>query len=179
MAKRRFRLGLLIIFLALAAPFATWLSILGNERFNRWKCASNLSALGQAIFLYQNDHKGKYPPDWGTLAKEEDIAVAQLFICPSSHTSAPANMTWTQMYDWINSNSDYIYLGPDFPSSNDPHLVFAYEKLENHHGDGINVLFQDGRVRFFGREEAPKIIDQLKAHINPPRFESQGTQYYP
>jgi prepilin-type processing-associated H-X9-DG protein len=178
MVKRRLRLGLLICSLAIGAGLAAWLVIWGSEILNRRKCASNLSAIGQVILLYANGHLGKYPPDLGTLAKEEDVAV-EVFVCPSSRTRIPPNLSWPQSYAWVNFNSDYVYLGPDIPAGSQSRVVVAYEKLEDHHGDGINVLFQDGTVRFFAHDEALKIISQLNAQINPPSIESDGKQYYP
>ncbi len=60
-------------------------------------------------------------------------------------------------------------------STSNPQIVIAYDKPENHDGDGINILFQDGQTAFFGKDEATKIIAQLNANINPPKFvESKG-----
>ena len=38
-----------------------------NETQMRIKCASNLRQIGQAMLLYANENKGKYPDDLGTL----------------------------------------------------------------------------------------------------------------
>ena len=48
-----------------------------RETANRVKCASNERQIGQAILLYSNDNKGKYPPDLGTLIKTQDITIPQ------------------------------------------------------------------------------------------------------
>ncbi len=36
-----------------------------REQANRIKCASNLKTLGQACFMFANDHKGVFPAAWG------------------------------------------------------------------------------------------------------------------
>ena len=84
-----------------------------RETANRVKCASNERQIGQAILLYSNDHRGKYPPDLGTLIKEEDIT-PEVFTCPSSNNDVPpAIMTGTKdaQAAWVNANSSYVYVG--------------------------------------------------------------------
>ena len=97
----------------------SWSSILlpslnrARETANRVKCASNERQIGQAILLYSNDHRGKYPPDLGTLIKEEDIT-PEVFTCPSSNNDVPpAIMTGTKdaQAAWVNANSSYVYVG--------------------------------------------------------------------
>ena len=143
------------------------------ERLNRAKCSDNLRALGQCLLLYTNDTKGQYPDSLGTLALTEDIT-AGVFVCPSSSTSAPRDLPADQLRDWVNANSDYIYIASNLPYGTDPRIVLAYEKPQNHGGDGINILFQDGHVAFYDREEYPQIVKQLEARINPPKLESDG-----
>src|SRR5206468_445311 len=82
-----------------------------RETANRVKCASNMRQIGQGMLLYANEHKGDYPPDLATLAREEDMAPG-MFICPSGSKSAPAgaaDFTKDQFADWVVKNSDYIY----------------------------------------------------------------------
>src|SRR5213593_1504309 len=83
-----------------------------RETANRVKCGSNMRQIGQAILLYANENRGKYPPDLGTLTKTQDVT-AEVFICPSAHDMAqPVRaMNLDDKAKWVNQNSDYIYLG--------------------------------------------------------------------
>jgi prepilin-type processing-associated H-X9-DG protein len=47
--------------------------------------------------------------------------------------------------------------------------VVGYDKDETLHGDGMNVLFADGRVIYMKTEAAKKAIDDSarRAHANP------------
>src|ERR1700722_12907261 len=93
-----------------------------RETANRVKCASNMRQIGEAILLYSNDNKGAYPPDLGTLIKTEDITAA-VFVCPTSGTTVPSELTKDQEADWVNSNSDYVYVGAGMKQNADPMTV--------------------------------------------------------
>jgi prepilin-type processing-associated H-X9-DG protein len=129
-----------------------------RETANRVKCASNLRQIGQAILLYSNDTKGSYPPDLGTLIKTEDVT-AEVFVCPDTNTHPPPNMSPDDAADWVNKNSDYIYIGAGLRQGAGRDVVVCYEKDDNHGGDGINVLFGDGHVEFLKLDQAHKFIN--------------------
>jgi prepilin-type processing-associated H-X9-DG protein len=164
MARRRririIRIGIVILPFIVLAYFAV--QRFAIEPFDEWKCASNLSALGQTMLLYANDHQSNLPPDLGTLAKEEDI-IAEVFICPDSNTKVPANLPFEQLVPWVNANSDYVYLGAGMQWRNDPQIILACEKETNHGGKGMNVLFGDGRVQWMSIESADRLITQQQA----------------
>ncbi len=130
-----------------------------RETANRVKCASNLRQIGQAILLYSNDNRGKYPPDLGTLIKTEDIT-AITFVCPSTNSQPPPGMTPDQGADWVNHNSDYIYVGNGMVQGVEPTTVVCYEKDSDHGGDGINMLFGDGHVEFVTLPAAHEMIEK-------------------
>jgi prepilin-type processing-associated H-X9-DG protein len=129
-----------------------------RETANRVKCASNLRQIGQAILLYQNDKNGSWPPDLGTLVKTEDIT-AQVFCCPDTNTQPPPNMSPDEAADWVNKNSDYVFLGANLKGMQGANVVVCYENDGNHHGDGMNMLFGDGHVEFLNLEIAHKYIN--------------------
>ena len=129
-----------------------------RETANRVKCASNLRQIGEGILLYSNENKGSYPPDLGTLIKTEDITAAS-FVCPDTNNTPPPNMTPDDAANWVNNNSDYIYIGANLKQGANPALVVCYEKDGNHGGDGINMLFADGHVEFLKLDEAHKYIN--------------------
>jgi len=135
-----------------------------REMANRVKCASNERQIGQGILLYSNDHKGPYPPDLGTLIKEEDMTAA-VFICPDSNVTVPANLTQPDdIAAWVNKNSSYVYLGAGMKQGEDPTTIVLYEKPENHH-DGSNVLYGDGHVEFVQARELQRQLAK-QAHGN-------------
>src|ERR1041385_399201 len=90
-----------------------------RETANRVKCGSNMRQIGQAMLLYSNENKAKYPPDLGTLVKTEDISI-EVFTCPSSDTAIPPDIrsgALDKQAAWVNGNSDYVYLGKGFTHS--------------------------------------------------------------
>jgi len=133
-----------------------------RETANRVKCASNLRQIGQAILLYSNDNHGQYPPDLGTLVKTEDIT-ASVFVCPDTNNRPPPGMTPDQAADWINHNSDYVYVGAGMKQGERPSTIVCYEKDKNHGGDGMNILFGDGHVEFWRLPEAHRMIEKSKS----------------
>jgi len=117
-----------------------------REMANRVKSASNERQIGQAILLYSNENKGAYPPDLGTLIKTEDIT-AEVFVAPEANVTVPANLPPDAAAAWVNKNSSYVYIGAGMKQGVEPGTIVLYEKPEIH-GDGSNVLYGDGSVRF-------------------------------
>jgi hypothetical protein len=129
-----------------------------RETANRVKCASNMRQIGMAILLYSNDMKGAYPPDLGTLLKTEDITAA-VFVCPDTGKSPPPGMSPDEAADWVNKNTDYVYIGSNLKQGAAPSVVVCYEKPEDHGNDGQNILFGDGHIEFCKPELAQKLIN--------------------
>src|SRR5205814_1949600 len=115
--------------------------------------------IGQAILLYSNDNKGKYPPDLGTLLLTQDIT-AQVFVCPSSSNEVPSEVkTVNDAAKWANDNSNYVYLGAALNNNTaGPETVVLYEKDDDHDGDGMNLLFGDGHVEWANLASAKQLI---------------------
>lgn len=133
-----------------------------RETANRVKCAANERTIGQAILLYSNENRGQYPPDLGTLLLTQDIKI-DTFICPSAGDGVPAEvraMPLGQQADWVNQNSDYIYLGAGMTIDAGPETVTVHENFENHDHDGINMLFGDGHVEFVLIDRAMEMIQK-------------------
>jgi len=137
-----------------------------RETANRVKCASNERQIGQAILLYANENKGKYPPDLGTLVKTEDITAA-VFVCPSGEQGVPSAMAADEAATWVNQNADYVYLGAGQKSDLPADRVVLYEKPGAHGGDGMNLLFGDGHVEFYRTAAAMQVISAQQAKDNP------------
>jgi prepilin-type processing-associated H-X9-DG protein len=116
---------------------------------NRVKSASNLRQLGQAMLLYSNEHNGEYPPSLGEIWLNEEVA-AEVFLNPSGTQSLPPRPMDNKqaMMQWINTHSDYVYLGKGHTSGNiKPDEIVAYEKFTPA-SEGANALFGDGRVEW-------------------------------
>lgn len=129
-----------------------------RETANRIKCASNMRQIGEALMLYSNDHQGKYPPDLGTLILTEEISAA-VFICPDVHTPMPNLSEPEAIANWVNHNTDYIYLGKGKTNSTPADDILLYEKPSDH-GDGMNILFADGHVDFDSLASANEMIEK-------------------
>jgi len=136
-----------------------------RETANRVKCASNMRQIGQGMLLYSNDHRGQYPPDLATVAREEEIG-PETFICPSGKKSPPPNatgMTREQVAEWVVKNTDYVYLGAGKTNATPADEVVLYEDPTDHGRDGINALFGDGHVEFMRMNEVQQRIPNFKA----------------
>jgi len=132
-------LGVVVLLLYIPMLIAIMLPALNQARewTNRTKCASNLHQIYVGMLLYSNaDPKQSYPPDLGTLYMNQDMTL-QVFICPSGTTSIPSNISngpkSQQQAQWINQNSDYVYLGKGKTDDAGVSTVLAYEPLGNHH----------------------------------------------
>ena len=153
----------------LAAQQGLLLSILlpslnrARETANRVKCGSNMRQIGQGIFLYSNENRGKFPPDQGTIVKTQDFP-AQVFVCPSGDTPQPPTFANRDAAaKWVNENSNYVYLGQNMTVRVGADTIVLYEKPDAHGGQGMNLLFGDGHVEWMQMSEALKRIEDQQA----------------
>jgi prepilin-type processing-associated H-X9-DG protein len=133
-----------------------------RETANRVKCSSNERQIGQAILLYSNDNRGKYPPDLGTLLKTQDITI-DVFTCPSSDNEVPAEVKAAPIdvqVAWVNANSSYVYVGAGKNNAAGADEVVLYEKNEDHDQDGMNFLYGDGHVEWQSKPMAQREIQK-------------------
>jgi hypothetical protein len=130
-----------------------------REIANRVECAQNLRQIERAIVTYTNNNNGSYPPDLGTLYKDQQLDL-HLFCCPDTNTSPPPNMSVDQAAQWVNQNSDYIYLGAGLTSPAPANTLVIYEKDQDHAPAGNNILYGDGRVVFLPTAKVHQLIAQ-------------------
>jgi prepilin-type processing-associated H-X9-DG protein len=132
------------------------------------QCAHNLRQIGQLIAIYASEYKLLLPPNLaavGKIARDYHIAV---FVCPSSGTTIPADwdsMPADQKEQWINSKSDYVYLGRETRMNQIPHaaqIVLVYERGDNPHQGMMNLLFVDGHVESMDLADAHRVIEASK-----------------
>lgn len=126
---------------------------------NRVKSGSNLRQIGQGCYLHANENNGAFPPDLGSLLKQELTPV--VFISPLGNQQVPQEkLTPEQLAVWVNEHSDYVYLGKGQKNDLKPDKLLAYEKLENGGNEGVNMLFGDGHVEFVLMPQAVKFIEE-------------------
>lgn len=122
------------------------------ETMNRIVCANNFKQIGQAIMLYQNDHRTRLP------ARFEQLQAYGLppaaFVCPSAH-SAGTKAVEDEIAARAERRLSYVMVEPvkgKFDSqyrAEDPNI---FEPLANHDGEGAHILFMDGHTEFVSRD---------------------------
>src|SRR4051794_31010393 len=148
-----------------------------REPANRVKCGSNLRQIGQAIALYAQGHGGQYPASLAVLFSTEDIT-AEVMICASSNDEKSAATDMKGVESEVaaaegNTSGhkhclSYVYAGKGLTERTATEkTIVAYEPLENHDGQGANVLFGDGHVEFFSKEQWAKMAGDAGIAIAP------------
>jgi len=122
-----------------------------RELSKRTVCAANMRAIGQALYSYAQED-GMFPEagaNWtARLLNSGDISPKHL-ICPSSTK--------------VEGECSYVYV-PGYGVNSNPRQVLIYEPLGNHNGEGGNILYVDGSVRFV---KQPAYLQTINA-IKPP-----------
>jgi type II secretory pathway pseudopilin PulG len=138
-----------------------------SETANKAKCALNLHQIGLAIALYAKDHGGQYPPSLAVLVEQEKLSSA-VFVCPSSNQE-PAAATDTAGVAAELATAEkgevghrkclsYVYVGKGLNTATvAATAIVAYEPLENHDGDGTNVLFGDEHTEWVNKKAWPSV----------------------
>jgi prepilin-type processing-associated H-X9-DG protein len=133
-----------------------------REQATRVRSASNLRQIGLGAIMYANNHNGKFPPDLGAMAQEQEMSAA-VFVSPrTSHPMPPPDVKSPKdVAAWVKDNSDYAYVGAGKNATAPPDVVIAYEKPDEV-TEGINILFADGHVEWQIMSEATKTIPNAK-----------------
>ena len=119
-------------------------------------CASTLRSVGMGVALYQADHGGLDPVEWGELLGD-DYSEPELLVCPSSGTVVAAGATPADLEGHV----DYVLvsgMGEEEDSPSD--LIRAFELPGSHEGNGPNVVHVDGAV--FYTDDSSKLMRQLQ-----------------
>jgi prepilin-type processing-associated H-X9-DG protein len=138
-----------------------------KETANRVKCASNMRQIGQAMLIYANDNKGKFPDDLGSCLIEGLDPDA--FTCPSGNVALPPNakqMKHEDLAAWINQHSPYTYVGKGKNSNAPADEVMLYENLDDHK-DGGNFLYGDGHVEYLSRQGYDQEVQKIQQGQKP------------
>jgi hypothetical protein len=172
--------GVLVVLVLLAA-FLTPSLGRARESANRVKCASNLRQIGQAAFLYANDHGGQLPPDLATILQTQDIT-AEVFVCASSNVDKATGATTQQVVASMlaGDHLSYAWAGTGLTTAAPADVVLAFD-LERHvpkdseTTTGINVLLMDGSVAFVNEATGKAIRAQFDSGVRPIRLSKGGT----
>jgi len=118
----------------------------------RLVCATNLSVLGKAIFIYSDENEGEYPAPsiWCDLLIENTDITAKQFRCYGNEKERCSYAINPNCEP--NSPGDVVLL---FETRGGWNQFGGAELLttENHQGKGCNVLFNDKHVEFIAPEE--------------------------
>jgi prepilin-type processing-associated H-X9-DG protein len=160
----RILMTVLIFFVVLFAFFAHITSV-PRERGIRMKCHVGLKSLGLSFKLYTDDFDGSLPSVESWCDALGKYMLPENLICPGS--DAKEGQSSYAMNEFL-SGKKLAELPPD--------LVLLFESkpgwnkaggpeiltMENHEGEGCNVLFADGYVEFI----RPEKILELKWTIS-------------
>jgi prepilin-type processing-associated H-X9-DG protein len=140
-----------------------------DEHYGRMRCATNLRTIGMGVQMYANENKGRFPDDFAALVLTQDIT-SECFVCLGTNDTRAEGPTTQAVATNLTAGGhlSYVYTGKGMSLSSPRSAVVAYEPPSNH-GDGMNVLFADGMVRWLSPKHALKLLDELAAGHNPPR----------
>lgn len=143
-----------------------------REQATRVQSASNLRQIGQAVQIYANEHKGKFPPN---LAETLTVDIpAQAFINPRTGNALPPGLEGEELNNWVNESSDYVYVGAGKNFTATADVVIAYERPGSV-SDGLNILFADGHVEWQVMPQAMQTIERsAKGAVGAPQQEDDG-----
>src|SRR5258706_14854972 len=127
---------------------------------NMVKSASNMRMIGQAMLLYANENKGKYPKTMGELLLTQDVTI-EVFVNPQTKTRPPLEKTKDEQALWINKDCDYEYLGAGKNNQAGADVILAHEKFRPN-ARGINMLYGDGHVEFTNTINAQQMLAKQK-----------------
>lgn len=135
-------------------------------------CAQNLTQIGLALSAYASQNDGRLPDDLAALLPAVDIA-SHVLVCPATQaTPAVASSVeravamirladhYTNIHDLPRPNHcSYAYRGKGQTLPLPAGQVLAFEPLANHDGDGVNVLFGNGEVRFVDKKDVEGLLN--------------------
>jgi len=124
-----------------------------REQARRAVCVSNLKQIALAMMMYAQDYREYYPPDMSVLYPSY-VSWKKTFICPSTTaTEQDVSENFSVCYGYVS--------GMNIQDPGD--CILACDKENNHRGDGVNVLFNTGYVKWVDARELPNLWDEHNA----------------
>jgi len=124
-------------------------------------CGHNLSAIGKSMLVYAYDNDGEFPTPgkWCDLLIEQADATEKQFTCPAAEQKDTGSYAMNPAVEkmGINSPADMVLIFESQPGWNQvggPELL----TIDNHQGEGVNILFVDGHVEFIAPEDVPDLL---------------------
>ena len=139
--------SILVLLLVAASLVVVALARLENFRqdVNRGICASHMRHVFDSMRVYAANNHGAYPTRLQDVASFFESGFPR---CPAVDSGPPSAS---------NAICDFEYVPPKADGSADQTSVLVYEPLGNH-GEGMNVLYQDGSVQWIDRKAAQSIL---------------------
>jgi prepilin-type processing-associated H-X9-DG protein len=126
----------------------------------RMTCATNLQELGKAMVLYANDYNDRFPTTskWCDLLTQYAGVAPQAFQCKGGGGEGPCSYAMNKALEGLGTNvpPDMVLLFETTPGWNQTGGAEILT-VDNHQGDGCNVLFVDTHVEFVKPEGLAKL----------------------
>lgn len=116
-------------------------------------CMSNLKQIGLALHMYAQDYDEKFPDDISALCPNY-IANAKIFKCPSDKTISEIK----EMKP--GTRISYVYIKGLTEKDSQDSMIAYDASPDNHDGEGRNVLFLDGHVKWYDEKEFQKLLSK-------------------
>ena len=144
------------------------LPMFSSSREPQWRrqCARHLQVIGSAVQLYLADYRS-YPPDLASAMLHCD-GNGEVLVCPSGNEETAPGQTIAEQAPHLSNpvHCSYIYLGAALtPATAKSETILVIEKLANHEGAGMNVLYVSGRVEWIN---AGSRLEAIMAAAPPP-----------
>ncbi len=151
-------------------------------------CAYNLAMVRDAVYAYQRQHDGRFPPtlgdtlqyvvlydlDTGKKISPTRAQAAAVYLCPGNRDiEIPKDVA----PDWINRHTSYVYLGDDrlVDGKVDSQAVILYERLPVSHGNFGNVAYADLHIEATPADQIPALVAGSKKLLKSARARSENT----
>jgi prepilin-type processing-associated H-X9-DG protein len=125
----------------------------------RMTCGTNLQGLGKAMYIYAYDNNDRFPTPskWCDLLSQHAEVAPAIFRC-KGRNEGPCNYAMNKAAEGLGTNAppDMVLLFETAPGWNQTGGAEILT-VENHQGDGCNVLFVDGHVEFVKPEGLPQL----------------------
>ncbi len=136
-----------ILWVALGIPSIS----AAEEGADRNQSANNLRQVGQAVLLYSNENKGKFPPDLATLTKTQDLS-PDAIKSPYGPAKGGTDIVLVN-YGAINPAANAVGGGE---------IIIAYDQSALEQDEGTNALYADGHVAWLASDAFKKQIEESK-----------------